>query len=39
MCGCDTSGHGLVVDLSVLDWWLDLTTLRGFSILNDSMIQ
>lgn len=34
MCGCDTYGHGLVVDL----WWLNLMILRVFSDLDDPVM-
>lgn len=38
MCKCGTEGHGLVVDLVVLDKQLDLMVLKVFSSLKNSEI-
>jgi len=38
MSGCGTWGHGLVVDLVVLDLQLNLMILQVFSSLNDSLM-
>lgn len=36
MCGRSMWGHGLVVNVAVLEEWLELIT-EGFSNINDSM--
>ena len=38
MDGCGAEGCGVVVDLVVLDWWLDLMVIRVFSNLNNSIM-
>jgi len=38
MCRCDAEGHGFMVVLAVLGWWLDLMISKILSNLNDSVI-